>query len=112
MNRQCVILCQRGATWAAMLRRQLPRGVELRQPLSLDECGDELVLQPSGLVAVELRADNFAAVISAVSRWTQEFPAARVLVLAEHGLAPFEWALREAGAVYFTSSPPQLDGLA
>jgi hypothetical protein len=112
MNRQCVILCERGTTWAAMLQRQLPRGVELRQSRTLLDCGDELAVQPGSLVAVELTRDNFAGALSAVCRWTQEFPMARVMVLADSDLESFEWALREAGAVHFTVSPRQLDGMA
>jgi len=103
----CCIVCERSNRWAVALRRAMPE-VALRETRTLDECRAELDLAPAGVVAVEftaVRADETAAFIVEVAR---RFPSARIVVLADRGLAANEWLLRELGAAAWTDSPREL----
>jgi hypothetical protein len=80
----------------------------LRETRTLDECRAELVLAPAGVAALEFtaaKADDTAAFVTEVA---SRFPSARVVVLADRGLAEHEWLLRELGAAAWTDSPREL----
>ena len=101
----CLLVCERRGTWAAAMRRHLPPEIRLRETRSLAECAGGLVAAPASVVAVELTTTNLAGVLKLASELGRGFPLARLAVLAERGLEPFQWLLREAGAVHFTTSP-------
>ncbi len=67
---------------------------------------------PECLLAVELTRENLAGVLDLLSGLGRKFPLAAAMVLAERGFEPYEWLMREAGAVYFTTSPRESDDLA
>ncbi len=112
MSKPRVILCERSGAWAPAVARHLPGNVGLRETRGLAECAAELAETPTSLLALEVTRQNFAAVLALVTRIGGKFPRARVIILAQRGLDDYEWALREAGAIHFTSSPRRLLGLA
>jgi hypothetical protein len=83
----------------------------MRQTRGLGECAAELADAQSSLVVLELTRQNFSGVLRLVSELGRKHPVARAIVLAERGLEDYEWLLREAGAIHFTSSPRELAGL-
>ena len=97
--------------WARAVARHLPANVCLRETRGLGECAAELAATPTSLLAFELTRQNFAGVLPIVSRIGGTFPRARVIILAQRGLDDYQWVLREAGAIHFTSSPRALLGL-
>src|SRR5262249_28070256 len=108
-----LIVCERTTFWAAALRRLLSEcEIQVRQTRSLDECRKELAAAPASLVVLELSPGNVLGVLQCLTDWNGEFPLARPVVVAERGLAAFEWLVREAGAVDFISSPRRLGFLA
>ena len=63
------------------------------------------------MLALELTRQNFTAILALVSEIEREYSRARVIILAQRGLGDYEWLFREAGAIYFTSSPRELPGV-
>ncbi len=100
-----LIVCERSGQWAAGLKRAAVREVSIRETRSLAECQAELSQNPSSFVVVELTATNIREVLEFVARIGRDFRWARSAVVAERRLAECEWAMREAGAVYFAMSP-------
>ena len=108
-----LIFCERTNRWAAALGRWLSDPeIQVRQTRSLDECHEELSAAPASLVVLELAQGNLAAVLARLVDWNRGFPLARAAVVAERTWEPYEWLLREAGAVDFAASPRRLDSLA
>jgi hypothetical protein len=112
MNQSCVIVCERTLRWATAIRRHLGSDIRLRQTRGLGECAHELAAAPASLLALEVTRENLSGVLTLLSDLGRKFPLARAMVLAERGLEPYEWLLREAGAVHFTTSPREPDELA
>jgi hypothetical protein len=107
-----IILRERSRAWAPALARRLPGDFCLRQTRGLGAAAAELDEAPTSLLALELTRQDFTGVLALVSEIGHKFSRARVIILAERGLDDYEWLFREAGAVYFTSSPRELPGLA
>jgi hypothetical protein len=101
-----VIVCEKTGRWAFALRRALrgpqPRVTETR---SLAGCWRELDQAPASLVAVEFSPESSEAILRRLLDLRSRYRWARAIVLAERGLEPFEWILREAGAVHVQFSP-------
>lgn len=108
-----LIVCEREGEWAVGLRRELPEpGVRVDEVRSLPECWAMLARWPASLLVVELTRRNARALIERMARLGREYPRARIVVVAERSLAPWEWRMREAGAVHFTVSSRRLASLA
>jgi len=67
---------------------------------------------PASFVVAELTPANAEALVDRLARLPREYPLARVAVVAERSLAPYEPWIREAGAVAFITSPRGLGPLA
>ena len=106
-----IIVCERTGAWAAAIRRHLPEGVRLRQIRALAECAGELREAPASLLALELAPHNIEAVLELAGGLGRKFPQARALIFADRQLAGYQALLAEAGAIYFTCSPRELQGL-
>lgn len=111
MTKPRVILCERSGAWASAIARRLPGDICLRQTRGLAEAAGELAEAPTSLLALEVTRQNFTAVLAQVSEIERKLSPARVIILAQRGLGDYEWLFREAGAIYFTSSPRELSGL-
>ncbi|MEX0678528.1 MAG: hypothetical protein WD063_15715 [Pirellulales bacterium] len=111
-NKPSVIVCERRGIWAAGLRRHLPREIRVCETRLLADCRRELAGAPPSLVVVELSESNLAAALDLVADAVRRFPLARVVAVAERGWEPYEWLLREAGAIHFTTQPRKADTLA
>ncbi len=112
MSQSQVIICERTGVWAAALAQHLPREMRLRQTRALSECTAALAVAPMSLVALEANPGNLNGILSWLVQLPVRFPFARAVVLADRGLANYEWLLRDAGAVHFTTSPRELNCLA
>lgn len=108
-----LIVCEHEGRWAIGLRRELAGpGVRVDEARSLPECWAMLARWPASLLVVELTRRNARALIERMASLGREYPRARIAVVAERSLAPWEWLMREAGAVHFTVSPRRLGALA
>jgi hypothetical protein len=112
MTRSCVIVYERKGVWAATLRRRLSAAIGLRETRGLAECADELEAAPGSLLALETTRKNLSGVLDLLADVARRYPGARAVVLAERGLEPYEWLMREAGAAHFTTSPREAEDLA
>lgn len=103
------IVCERTGRWAVGLRRD-PRasGLRLYETRSLADAWEMLQQHPSSFVVVELTRSNPPSLLQRMLGLEHDFPLARVAVVADRSLADWEWLMREAGAVWFASSPRQL----
>lgn len=108
----CTIVCERSGQWAAGLRRHLPPEIRLRETRGLADCRSELAAAPASLVVVEVTAANLDAALELLADAGRRFPLARVVAVAQRGSEFYEWLLREAGAIHFTTSPRAADVLA
>ncbi len=101
-----LIVCERKGRWAAALRVHggVPAGamVETR---SLPDCAAELRAHPRSFVLLELSARNGPAVVDWLAQLDQFDPRARAAVAADRSLRSWEPLVREAGAVWFVTSP-------
>ena len=104
-----VIVCEKTGRWATALRRAF-RGLQLRvtETRSLTACWQELEQCPTSLVALEFVPDNREAILRRLLDLHSRYRWAQAIVLAERGSEPFEWILREAGAIHVLFSPRSL----
>ena len=120
-----LVVCERTGRWAAALRgvigRLVGRGeggthfahkLRVYETRSLGECWAMLADSPASILVVELTPAALDPLLERMASMEREYPLARVAIVAERPLAPCEWLLREAGAVYFTTSPRALAPLA
>ncbi len=103
-----LIVCEQTGAWAIALRRE-PAGVGLpvHETRGIAECWKVLAVAPASLVVVELTAATVEELLRRMLHLPRDFPRAKVVVVAERGLAQYEWLAREAGAVHFACSPRQ-----
>lgn len=102
-----LMVCEHSGRWAASLRRELAEsGIRVWETRTLSDCLDELLESPASFVVLEMVADC-DKLIRFLSRQRREFPLARFAVVAGRVLASHEILAREAGAVYFMTSPRQ-----
>jgi len=111
-GRQRLVVCERTGTWAVALRRELDERVRVHETRSLGQCWQVLADAPASFLVVELTDDNVDALLERLIWHQRDFPLARLAVVAERGLAAYEWLVREAGAVHFCCSPRRLKPLA
>ena len=104
-----LIVCERTGRWAVALRAEMA-GLDVRvsEVRSVPDACDALARWPASLLVVEFTRGNARAVLDCLTTRAERFPLARIAVVAERRYARFEWALREAGAVYFSCSPRAL----
>jgi hypothetical protein len=84
----------------------------VRQTRWLAECMAELEVAPASMLVLEVSAANLANVLELAVDLDRRFPLARLAVVADRGMESYEWVLREAGAVHFTTSPRTAGDLA
>ena len=107
------IVYERTGRWAQGLRRESDAaGLRIHEVRSLADCWEMLGRFPGSFVVVEVSRSEIGALLTRLARWEREYPLARAAVVAERSLADWEWLLREAGAVWFTTSPRELGPVA
>ena len=104
-----VIVCEKTGRWATALRRVLrgPRPC-VTETRSLAGCWRELDQAPTSLVALEFAPEHRETILRRLLDLRSRYRWAQAIVLAERGFEPFQWALREAGAVDVLFSPRSL----
>ena len=103
------IVCEQTGRWAVGLRRDArASGLRLYETRSLADAWEMLQQHPSSFVVAELTRSNPPALLHRMAWLEHEFPLARVAVVADRSLADWQWLMREAGAVWFCSSPWQV----
>ena len=117
MSQPRLIICERSPRWLAAWRRALPpqRWSWLSSALSLAQCEALFREQPGSVAAVSVDAENFAAVLTALHRWQNDWPQVRVLVLCSDETAGQTTAtavLQEAGALLVIDRAQQLPAAA
>ncbi len=85
---------------------------EMLETRSLFDCTEELGNHPGSFVVLELRARNAPALVQWLSQLDQEDCQARAAVVADRSLDAWEQVVREAGAVWFVTSPRNVGLLA
>lgn len=86
-----------------------PNMVETR---SLFDCSDALRAHPGSFVLLELVDRNGGALLKWLADLDQLDPQARGAVAADRSMRSWEWLVREAGAVWFVTSPRQVGPIA
>ena len=71
----------------------------------LDEC-------PAALLLVEVTAANAVQMLAVSAQLCRDYPAARLVALADGRFDWAKWSILEAGAVWFCSSPRRLSEVA
>jgi hypothetical protein len=108
-----LIVCERVGEWAAALRVELvDSGVKVWECRRLDEAWSALAESPAAFLVVEASPSNLIELPQRVSWLRRDFPHACAAVVADRGLADYEWSIREAGAVDFVTSLRQVQPLA
>jgi hypothetical protein len=108
-----IIVYERCGQWAIAMRRDLQgAGVDIVETRSLGHCRQALSAAPGSFLVAEMTPSNVESVFRLAASLTREFPLARLAVVTSPGLAPYEWLLREAGAVHCVSSPRHIAPLA
>jgi len=102
-------VCERSGAWAIALRREAAHlDLHLYETRSLADGWAVLEQSPASFLVAELTLANADALLARMAGLERQFPRARVAVVAERSLAEYEWLLREAGAVWFATSPREL----
>ena len=117
------IICERAPRWTPAIRLAIEcdssitsTGVRLREVRRLGELTAELAQRSGNLVAVEIDAANFAAVLSWLATVERQFATARCVALLDSSFSSsrikeLSAALYEAGAVAIATSPRQIAGI-
>jgi len=109
MQQARVILCEKNGTWAVAFRRELASPViRVYETRSRKQCREEVALSPASFVGLEVTAENIDAAHNFVTCLREEFPCSCVVVLGSRDSEPYEFPLREAGAIFATFSPRHL----
>jgi hypothetical protein len=111
-HQPCLIVCEHRGLWAVGLRRHLPREIRLCETRGLSDCRLQLAAAPRSLLVLETTPGNLAAALELVAEVADRWPLARVAAVASRGCEAYEWLLREAGAIHFSTSPRQAAVLA
>ncbi len=107
-----LIVCECRGQWAVRFRRLLLPGFRLEETRSVPECLGALRRRPLSFVVVELTEANHARVLDLLVRMPREFPLAQAGIVAQRVLAHYEMWMREAGAVFFSTSRRDAPALA
>jgi hypothetical protein len=108
-----LIVCERMGEWSAALRVELAEsGVRMWECRRLTEAWAALAESAGAFVIVEATRENLPELLERLSWLDRDYPLARAAVVADRGLAEYEWLVREAGAVHFLTSPRGLAPLA
>jgi hypothetical protein len=97
-----LLVCEKSGEWAAALRRsaaELAASHVVGETRSLAECREALEAAPASMIVFEISLANLEMVLS----WMVEldrFPLARAIVVGGREIGPYEWLLREAGALH------------
>ena len=103
------IICDKTGQWVMALRwagGSLP--IRIYETRSLWDCRQELLQFPASFLVLEATTANLESVVQLVGEISQNHRRARVVVLAERGLGPWEALLHEAGALHVAFSPKRL----
>jgi hypothetical protein len=107
------IVCEKTGRWALALRRQPEAaGRRIHEVRSLLDGWELLKRAPESFLVLELTAGNCSRLLEGLLEIERHFPRGRVAVVAERSLAACESAVREAGAVWFTTSPREVRPIA
>lgn len=107
-----LIVCEKTGRWAVALRRALGGRPRVYETRSLAECWDELAASPASWLALEASEANLDKLWGRLATLGHRFPLACAMVCGQRAIAPYEWLLREAGAVHAVFSPRELGGAA
>lgn len=108
-----LVVCERTGQWAVALRRELSEaGLRVWETRNLKDCGALLAESPASFVVLELNAAKLEETIRFINVWRADFPRFRFAVVADRGLASFQWFMRETGAADFLFSLRKIDRLA
>jgi ActR/RegA family two-component response regulator len=100
-----LIVCEQSGLWATRIRAAVSRELTVRETRHIADCRAELAASPASLLVVELRLGHVSEVLELLGEVSRAYPLARVVIVAPRGSEACEAELREAGAVYFTTSP-------
>jgi hypothetical protein len=76
-----------------------------------EDCWQQAVARPASLVALEAIPAHAEALVATLVRYRLALPQLPVLVLASRQMEPWQWFLRELGAVHVVFSPRALGPL-
>jgi hypothetical protein len=129
-----VVVCEQSGLWAVGLRRELetvaaeltkcPAPGDLTQAAipggrlgvwetrTLAEAVEALSRSPASLAVIELSLPRLERLLAWLPRLERDFPLAQAAVVADRSLADYEGLMREAGAIYFTTTLRRLTALA
>jgi hypothetical protein len=107
-----LIVVEHTGYWALAIRRELPCDKRLIETRSLPDCWRMLAKNPTAFVVAELTRANADALLDRLCWLERDFPLARLAVVADRSLAFCEGIVREAGAIYFATSPRDAKALA
>lgn len=108
----CLIVCETTGRWAVALRREdAGSGLPMVETRAVAQAWEVLAQQPASFLVVELTRASAEPLLERMFWLEQDYPLARVAVVASRSLESCEWWVRAAGAVHFTTSPRQLAGL-
>jgi len=82
--------------------------MRLYETRSLADGWSMLEQHPFSFLVAELTHANAPALVKRIAETERTCPLARVAVVAERWLAEYQWLAREAGAVWFATSPRAL----
>ncbi len=107
-----LLVCEQTGRWAVALRRTLAaRPVRIYEIRSLADCRREIAINPASFALVEATPANVAKVVEWIEQIGREFPETRMAVVGSREAQPYEWAMREAGAIATVFSPRRLGPL-
>ena len=99
-----LIVCESTGRWAVALRRDLAEPWPLSETRSVAECWELLAKVPASFVVVEVTSAHLQTLLDRMAWWERDFPLARLAAVADQESAPYQWLLREAGAVHVALS--------
>jgi len=107
-----LILCAESDVWAVAMQRAHPniRKYWKRCP-RWSAAWEAFKARPGSFLIVELRPDKLLEILDAL-RWMERWASAgRIALVVDRRWADLEWMFRQAGVIYFATSPRQMGPL-
>lgn len=105
-----LIVWEKDGSWARHLRRLLaPGGVRVYESRTFDVCREMLSGSPASILVAQLVPSAMAEFSHLVIGLRREFPAVRILAVADPSAESVRWQILETGIVWLSTSPRELD---
>jgi hypothetical protein len=104
-----LIVWESDGSWARHLRRLLdPDGPRVYETRTSAACSEMVAESPASIVVALWTTSTASELTNLVTRFRHDYPAARIVAVADRAVEPLRWRVLETGIVWLCTSPREL----